>query len=43
MHASPIRGILGLPYGVKPDAWFGSIRTAMSVAAKGHEGMFQVK
>jgi hypothetical protein len=32
-----------LPHGVKADACFGSIRTAMSVAAKGHEGVFQVK
>jgi hypothetical protein len=28
----------GLPHGVKADAWFGSIRAAMSVATKGHEG-----
>jgi hypothetical protein len=33
----------GLPHGIKADAWFGSVRTAMSVAAKGHEGVFQVK
>ncbi len=33
----------GLPHGVKADAWFGSVRTAMSVAVKDHEGVLQLK
>ncbi len=32
----------GLPHGVKADAWFGPVRTAFSVAAKGREEYFKL-
>jgi len=33
----------GLSHGLKGDACFSSVWAAMSLAAKGHEGVFQVK
>jgi len=30
-------------YGIRGDAWFGSVNTANEVAIRGHEGVFQVK
>jgi len=30
-------------HGIRGDAWFGSVRTASEVGARGHEGVFQVK
>jgi hypothetical protein len=33
----------GSAHGIHGDAWFGSVRMASEVGARGHEGVFQVK
>jgi len=33
----------GIKYGIRGDAWFGSVNTANEIALRGHEGVFQVK
>jgi hypothetical protein len=33
----------GTKYGIRGDAWFGSVNTANEVGLRGHEGVFQVK
>jgi hypothetical protein len=30
-------------FGIRGDAWFGSVRAANEVAKRGHEGVFQTK
>jgi|LakMenEpi03Aug12_release.lakeMendotaPanAssembly.Ray.scaffolds.fasta_scaffold205777_1 hypothetical protein len=30
-------------FGIRADAWFGSVRTANEIGIRGHEGVFQVK
>jgi hypothetical protein len=37
------QGMPVIKYGVRGDAWFGSVRTANEVALRGHEGVFQIK
>jgi hypothetical protein len=30
-------------FGIRGDAWFGSVRAANEVGIRGHEGVFQIK
>ena len=43
LNTIPQEQQIATSYGIRGDAWFGSVKTANEVALRGHEGVFQIK